>query len=1157
MLWLQIASQIGIGIFTFLVQMQMPNNLYLPQIVGQFIDAAAPNLVYIAEEVVLSFRSSRSSLPAPPTRTSLPPSPITVSCKNIIPWTPTALAVASQPPALVTPVAAPSSVHTTSVSTIEYAFSDKMNWPKDASDSTHHFCPAYLASIAPACHLRPLHLVAVVMAFTMVWGVCALVRFCRSRRRVRKIASQNGLQRYTQSNIVAKLPEIIHGGAPTQSRMSSLDCEGASSAVSCASADWDSFSTTLPPSPSEPTGCDVCNSIEAQGVSYWLGHTVLVCLATLLINVLARRFTPGDAAAYTLAVPMMLWKDHPTPHSCSRFEREDISDLNIPQPSAIHETPAQSPEPSTDGASVQSGPPSSSSSQDTTSLSSFAAALVSQDAPDALDRPQQHIGAHLLPASSPAGPSSPPSASSKSPEPSHLVAPMPETDTSARTMLACERYTKMCAKAVETIKHKSARLDQLRPALVSEREELEAFVEQEVQRAKELQATCQRHCAQLTEAYAETQARRDALSGQLETLKSTRMRLGLERDRARKEQEQRTRKRVQAEKERAVIQAKRMPAEQKRVEVGQMRVQAITDPMELEEQPKALEKECALRKAESRWDQEVRARHLRDQEAQTDEERICKHVAQTDHAERRDAHMDRGDLRELGMATDRTEGAREQDVQTDPADHLRDNEMQTDQELPSEDHGDVLHDVHGEEHLDPEQIDQASGEGEEQAEIDDCHPRNAQDSQGEETIEQAGQVQCVKQVQCVEQVESVAQVEFVEEVMRSLHHEQAYYNESSNCGLDGLPPALLVSLWKDKKPVQQAGQVQCIEQAQLVEEVMQSLHHEQAYYNKSSNCGLDGLPPTLLASLWKDKKPVQQAGKVQCVEQVHLVEQAEHIAQVERVGHSEHVGQGEHVGQVQRVEHPIATILHQPVSSTAGAFNLQQIVPLMQHEQPQHSESSSRGFTFDCPPPRQRPPPVSSWLDAYVQASRSQAVAHTSAPAPASDCASASDDEPALEDEPASVDAPPAEPQPSSPNPPTVPATEPVRPSPSADPNAALKAFWARLPPPQAQDVPSMQVDDVQPQAGHVDMNAMQQPSGTYQFGFNNPRYEVVVHQSNTQASSDESDRPAAPLPSRARRLRPTLSLPSRSRRLQGQRSTAQSLPLGSTAEQPPSNGLD
>lgn len=193
------------------------------------------------------------------------------SCKNLILWTPTALAVASQPPALITPLAAPSSVPTTSVSTIEYALSDKMNWSKDAGDSARHFCPAYLASIAPACHVRPLHLVAVLIAFTMVWGVCALVKLFKSRRHERRIASQNGTNHNVQSNIVAKLPEIIHGGAPTQSRMSSLDCEGASSAVSCASADWDSFSTTLPPSPSEPTGCDACNSIEAQGVSYWLG----------------------------------------------------------------------------------------------------------------------------------------------------------------------------------------------------------------------------------------------------------------------------------------------------------------------------------------------------------------------------------------------------------------------------------------------------------------------------------------------------------------------------------------------------------------------------------------------------------------------------------------------------------------------------------------------------------------------------------------------------------------------------------------------------------------------------------------------------------------------------------------------------------------------
>lgn len=56
MLWLQIASQIGITVFTLIVQMQMPDNLYVPETVALFIDAAVPHLIYIAEEVALSFR---------------------------------------------------------------------------------------------------------------------------------------------------------------------------------------------------------------------------------------------------------------------------------------------------------------------------------------------------------------------------------------------------------------------------------------------------------------------------------------------------------------------------------------------------------------------------------------------------------------------------------------------------------------------------------------------------------------------------------------------------------------------------------------------------------------------------------------------------------------------------------------------------------------------------------------------------------------------------------------------------------------------------------------------------------------------------------------------------------------------------------------------
>lgn len=56
MLWLQVASQIGIVVFTFFVQMQMPNNQYLPEVVGQLIDAASPRFAYLAKEVALSLR---------------------------------------------------------------------------------------------------------------------------------------------------------------------------------------------------------------------------------------------------------------------------------------------------------------------------------------------------------------------------------------------------------------------------------------------------------------------------------------------------------------------------------------------------------------------------------------------------------------------------------------------------------------------------------------------------------------------------------------------------------------------------------------------------------------------------------------------------------------------------------------------------------------------------------------------------------------------------------------------------------------------------------------------------------------------------------------------------------------------------------------------
>ncbi|KAF9804384.1 hypothetical protein IEO21_09411 [Rhodonia placenta] len=51
MLWLQIASQMGLALFTFIVQMQLHGNLYVPQPIGLFFDAAVPHLLLIAGDV--------------------------------------------------------------------------------------------------------------------------------------------------------------------------------------------------------------------------------------------------------------------------------------------------------------------------------------------------------------------------------------------------------------------------------------------------------------------------------------------------------------------------------------------------------------------------------------------------------------------------------------------------------------------------------------------------------------------------------------------------------------------------------------------------------------------------------------------------------------------------------------------------------------------------------------------------------------------------------------------------------------------------------------------------------------------------------------------------------------------------------------------------
>lgn len=662
MLWLQIASQIGITVFTLIVQMQMPDNLYVPETVALFIDAAVPHLIYIAEEVALSFRSTQSSLSAAPNRHDLPPSLNTMTSKDIIIWTPTTstVSIELQPPALVTPSVALLSVITpTSISVpvdardsaIEYSSPDTIILPNDEIDPARHFCPAYLAFVYPDCHLRPVHIVAVSFALAMMWGIYVLVKFFKTRRYERTVTSHSGPQRYTQSNTVAKLAEIFYGGVSLRFGTSSLDRKGTSPIVSCTSAD---------------------------PVSSVLSHTEHI--SGIIDN---------SMAAHT---------EQYTTISASRG--------------------------------------SSSSS-------------VSSKSSRALPR----------------------------------IAPIPMTVSIARTMRACESYMRICAKAVKMLEFQSAPQDLLQEALVKEREGLEAVVDIEVQRVKELQTRCQGRYARLMQAHAEIGLLQDDYCEQLETMKVTRARLDLERRKTKKVSEQLARERARLENEHALIEAARKRAEE-RVEIERGLLQATLEQKKLEDQRELLEKEHFRReaervrqKAEHMHDQEAQAvqpRNLQDQEVQTDEE--C--------PERRDVQARPEDSCEDGTQADHAEDVHEQDVRTGPAAHLCSDEVHTVQEdcqaspqcerdvhaeqeeLPSESHGQMDHDVECETHSATKGTNQESDEGNQPAGADSgrIFPEDAQDPRKEKQVKQVGQTG------------------WFEQAMQPAQRDQAQQGASSNHG---------------------------------------------------------------------------------------------------------------------------------------------------------------------------------------------------------------------------------------------------------------------------------------------------------------------------------------------------------------------------------------
>ncbi|OSX58132.1 hypothetical protein POSPLADRAFT_1099668, partial [Postia placenta MAD-698-R-SB12] len=765
MLWLQIASQIGIVIFTFIVQMQMQNNLYVPEIVGRFIDAASPHLVYIAEEVALSFRSYHPTLPAHATRPPLIPSQTTVAPKDIILWTPTTIAVPIQlyPQALATPYVAASSVLTTSMSTpmltqvsaTDDTLLEMITWPSGAIDVANHFCPAHLATIVPACHLRPVHIVAVALTLAMVWGACVLVKLSRDWRGEGTSTTHSGLRIYTPSNIVAKLMEIFYGGAPSQSRTSSLDNDGVSSTISSASADRD---TTVLQNTNDPnsdakntTGARTEKQTEttaAHGGHSTSGSSKSSCAPSWIAPM------PEEASLARTA------------DACERYSKVCAEAIKIMQ--------------------YQSARPD----------------LLRE----AMEREREGFLAFV--------------------EQEVQRAAGVQAQWEDRCSELTRTYAAMTARQAEVnrtlalLKSTRARLDLESAATRKEHEQRareRAQVEQKRALIESERMKAEKERKEATWRRVRAIVERKELEEQCETSEKERFqheaaRAQAEKERAKAEQTraEAVAKRIQLEERREILEKKharikaaRMQAEEERAKAERRHVQAMADRVALGKRREMLEKEHARLEAERmrleakrRRDQEAqaeKARHVQDQVVHTEEKVLCERGVHTTHAEHRDAQTGRGGLCEEGMQTDDTQGVREQDVQADAADHLCHNEAQTDpeeaqidqaerareqgvetqqEELLRESHEHMHHDVHGRHHSEAEQIQEGSIEGEQQAQADGRDSRGTQDSQDTKPVEQAGQV------------------ESVEQVVQPMPGAPAQHGESSGHGftLDCLPP---------------------------------------------------------------------------------------------------------------------------------------------------------------------------------------------------------------------------------------------------------------------------------------------------------------------------------------------------------------------------------
>ncbi|OSX58131.1 hypothetical protein POSPLADRAFT_1075940 [Postia placenta MAD-698-R-SB12] len=126
MLWLQIASQMGITLLAFVAQMQGYNTLYPTHTIGLLLNAVVPHILTIAG-IAHSFVATASHRSAYPAQYSSPDQTATISSKDLILWTPTVIPMSERwhLPSAATPPVPQASIVTathncTSASQLEY-----------------------------------------------------------------------------------------------------------------------------------------------------------------------------------------------------------------------------------------------------------------------------------------------------------------------------------------------------------------------------------------------------------------------------------------------------------------------------------------------------------------------------------------------------------------------------------------------------------------------------------------------------------------------------------------------------------------------------------------------------------------------------------------------------------------------------------------------------------------------------------------------------------------------------------------------------------------------------------------------------------------------------------------------------------------------------